>query len=172
MFNLYLVAYKNIQRGENIQPLRNSSAKQAEMGYILVQLNHTSEWMGAGVTNQCFTRKFNSENCRLFILGSTFLRDYFQESWVSTNNYRYKYLFVGHSIFATLFTCSPQAQKFIYVWLRLAFHGEQIPTLPQVFSVVTTALTFSSVKTRLYGSKEFKDEGLIISLQLKDLTSH
>lgn len=135
------------------------------MGYILVKLNDTSVWMGAAITNQCFTRKFNAENCRLFILGGIFLRDYFQESWVSTSNCRYKYLFAGHSISAMLFTCTPQAQK-----SKAGLPWWTNTYLPQVFSVVTIALTLSSIKTRLYGSKEFKGEGLIISLQREDLT--
>lgn len=59
MFNLCLVTYKNIQRRDT-QPLRDCSAKQAEMDYTLVPLNDTAGWMAAGVTIQCFTRKFNS----------------------------------------------------------------------------------------------------------------
>lgn len=76
MFNLCLVTYKNIQRGENIQPLRDCCAKQTEMGYILVQINHLSGWMQVPQTSVS-PGSLRAENCRLFILHSIFLRDYF-----------------------------------------------------------------------------------------------
>lgn len=77
MFNLCLVTYKNIQGGESTQPLRDCSAKQAEMGYTSVPLNDTAEWMGAGVTNQCFTRKFNSWKLQVFYSWLYFLQRLF-----------------------------------------------------------------------------------------------
>lgn len=56
--------------------------------------------------------------------------------------------------------------------IKAAFPWWANTHFPQAFSVVTIALILSSIKTRLCGSKELKGEGLIISVQLKDLPSH
>lgn len=135
MFNLCLVTYKNIQGGETHRPwetaLPNRLKWVTPWYHSMIQL---SGWVQVSQSS-ALPGSLTAENCSFFILGCIFFRDYFQESWVSANNCRYKYLFVGHSIFAVLFTCTSQAQKFVYVWLRLAFHGDQIPTCLKYFQL-------------------------------------
>lgn len=155
-----------------MQPFGDCSAEQTEVGYCLgttwlYNLIHSS-WM-VQVSQTCtWTESLKAVHCRIFILNCIFLADYFQESWVSSNNCRYKYFFAWHSSFAMLFTCTPQARKFYICMMKAGLPWWANIHSPQVFSAVIIALTLRSVRTRSCGSKEFKGEGLIIALQLGD----
>lgn len=159
--------HKYLESGECVAPQRLLWTGWSELRSWYSLIIHPS-WM-AQVSGTCFlTESLTAANCRMFILDSIFWTDYLQESWVSSNNCRCTYLFAGHSSFAVLFNCASQAKKFMCMTKAGLPWWANIHLPQALHSAVTIALTLSSIRTISCGRKEFKGEGLIISLQLGD----